>query len=553
MGRLFRMLLPYIGRGGLIKYSFLAILSGVCRFLFVGMINTVVGLLIAGKLSDANNEYIIIFAFVILLFIWVRRVLSLTLINLSQTLFWSLRNQILVLVLNANYEQLSGRKGRLRSAILGDVSVLTNASFNIIDFFTSIILAIALLIYMSTISLVLFAITLCIAIIGVTVYYFTTKANNRMFEQTRKLEVDFQKYFNAILDGFKEIFLEPVKGKAIYENRIAPLATDACERNKSAFTGFLNNQIVGQVLFYILISSVLLIFSQMLQVKPVDTVSFVFALLYLLGSIELIMVLLPTIMRAKVSANHLFDLRTELEKEEHANHLPEEYIAINDFEKLEVSRLEFNYETLTNSFSIGPIDLEIKKSETIFIYGGNGSGKTTFINAVLGLCVPKAGDIRLNGIPVNNSNYSWYRKTFAAVFSDFYLFDELLGIDDIDIKSWHYYLKLFELEGKVKLEGQSFSTTDLSTGQRKRLALVTALMEKKPVLVLDEWAADQDPYFRKKFYTNIIPALKSEGFTIIAITHDDRYYSCADKLYKMEEGQLKEEEISLHQLSTVPL
>jgi putative ATP-binding cassette transporter len=106
---------------------------------------------------------------------------------------------------------------------------------------------------------------------------------------------------------------------------------------------------------------------------------------------------------------------------------------------------------------------------------------------------------------------------------------------------------MFELEGKVKIEGNTFSTTDLSTGQRKRLALIAALLEEKPVLVMDEWAADQDPYFRKKFYTEILPLLKQEDITIIAITHDDKYYNCADRLYKMDYGKLKEESIRMHE------
>jgi putative ATP-binding cassette transporter len=103
---------------------------------------------------------------------------------------------------------------------------------------------------------------------------------------------------------------------------------------------------------------------------------------------------------------------------------------------------------------------------------------------------------------------------------------------------WKEYVHLFELEGKVGLEGNRLSTTDLSAGQRKRLALIIALMENKPILVLDEWAQDQDPYFRKKFYTEIIPLLKQAGYSILAVTHDDKYYGCADRLYKMDEGRL---------------
>ncbi|MEO0778406.1 MAG: peptide ABC transporter, partial [Bacteroidota bacterium] len=128
----------------------------------------------------------------------------------------------------------------------------------------------------------------------------------------------------------------------------------------------------------------------------------------------------------------------------------------------------------------------------------------------------------------------------APVFSDFYLFDEFYSVGEVNEAKLRDYLELFEIDEKVTIEGGKFSTTDLSTGQRKRLALIAVLLEDKPVLVLDEWAADQDPYFRKKFYTEILPRFKKEGWTIIAITHDDKYYDCCDRLLKMDYGRLYE-------------
>jgi len=189
----------------------------------------------------------------------------------------------------------------------------------------------------------------------------------------------------------------------------------------------------------------------------------------------------------------------------------------------------------------------------VFIYGGNGSGKTTLVHSILGLRVPTAGEIKLNDIPVNKSNYPEYRTIFSVVFNDFYLFTELLGIDNPDPDKWNYYLKLFELEGKVSLDKNCFSTVSLSAGQKKRLALIAVLLEEKPVLILDEWAADQDPHFRRKFYTEIIPLLKSEGITILAITHDDKYYNCADSLYKMDSGKLIRENIALYEPGVVSI
>jgi putative ATP-binding cassette transporter len=382
-----------------------------------------------------------------------------------------------------------------------------------------------------------------VAFTGILIYHFSTRRNIGNFVVARKLENKFLLNFNAILGGFKEIFMEPKKGRAIYENKIIPTANSTLKNNTAAFTGYLNNQITGQTLFYILISSVLLFLSITLKVKPGDTVSFVFTLLYLLGSIETIMVLIPGLMRARVASNHLADLKKELERSNFENVPGNRYMSKDEFESITISKLEFSYGDVEKSFSIGPVNLTIEKGEAIFIYGGNGSGKTTLIHSLLGICTPSAGQIRLNNEPVGPSNYRDYKAIFSVVFNDFYLFEELYGIDNLDIQKLNFYLRLFELEEKVEFEGRSFSTTTLSMGQRKRLALITCLLEEKPVLVLDEWAADQDPYFRKKFYKEIIPLLKKDGFTIIAITHDDKYYPYADRLYKMDDGKLIEDSI----------
>lgn len=473
--------------------------------------------------------------------------LSLGIVTLSQRIFWTLRKQILHSVLNANYEQLSKRKTKVHAAILSDVYVLTDASMNVISFFISLVMGVACLIYLASISFILFLITVVVAFMGGAVYHFGSIKNNKELEVYRSLENKFLDNLNAILNGFKEIYMEPKKGRAIYENKINFIARDSYKNNISAFTGFLRNQITGQVLFYLLISSVLLIFSIILKIKATDIVSFVFTLLYLLGAIETIMVLLPGLMRARIACNHLIDLKTELEEANFSNPIPDKYIQKDEFDQIIIKDLEYKYQGDDNIFTIGPIDLQIKKGEIIFIYGGNGSGKTTFVHSVLGLNIPTSGEIYLNDQLINNESYPSYRTLFSVVFSDFYLFNELHGMPELDIEKWNYYLELFEIQGKVELEDNCFSTIDLSTGQRKRLALIVALLEEKPILVMDEWAADQDPYFRKKFYTEILPALKKQDITIIAITHDDKYYNCADKLYKMEEGKLIEESVTVHE------
>jgi putative ATP-binding cassette transporter len=531
-------MLPFTGRWTLAGNALLGVLSGLWNFLFIHQVTQVIGQVTAGTYTAVSPGVLLRFGLLIAAFVWTRRVLSLSVVKVSQALFWGLRKQIVAKVLHATYPQFAARRDKVHAVVVNDINTLTQASLTVVDFFTSLILAAACLCYMASMSGVLFGITLLTAAAGVGVYYAGSRKNAAEFERARKLEGQFLKHFHAILNGFKEMYMEPRKGQAVYADKITGVATEAYDNNVRAFSGFINNQITGRILFYVLLSAILLVFSVALGVTAGDTVGFVFTLLYLLGAIEMIMALLPGLVRARVAADHLADLRQELENARFNPLPPGCPLGRDAFGEIAVQNLEFRYAEDGSSFGVGPASLEIRRGEAIFIYGGNGSGKTTFVNTVLGLNPPSAGEIRLNGVPVTGDNYTDYRTAFAVVFSDFYLFDELLGVAAPDPEKWTWYLHLFELQDKVSLTGRSFSTTNLSAGQRKRLALIAALLEEKPVLVLDEWAADQDPYFRKKFYTEIIPALKQEGIAIVAITHDDKYYHCADKLYKMDAGKL---------------
>lgn len=544
MKRILKLVIPMTGKAGFVKYICLGILSGLSSFMFINTVTSVIGQIIAGSFTN-TREYLLIFVAIILLYIWIRKALSVAIIHLSQAIFWDLRKQIVSLVLKSNYQQLSNRKTEVHSAIVSDVNILTQASQSIIDFFTATVLTVICFTYLATLSMVLFAITLLVALTGIVIYRLRASVNIKNLQKARTLENSFQASFNAILDGFKELFMDASKGKAIFEQQISPVSGKAYENNTKAYIGFLNNQITGYTLFYVLIATILIYLNTALKIEVKHTVTFVFTLLYLLGGINTIMVLMPVLVRGKVAAGRLLDLKEKLEHDDRPVKASLPVIFKDEMEQITLTNLVYDYSTSQKSFGIGPVNLDIQKGDIIFIYGGNGSGKTTLIHTLLGLRIPAGGEIRFNDIVISNDLYPEYKALFAVVFSDFYLFGELLGIDNFDADKWLYYLRLFEIEDKVSIDKGIFSTTDLSTGQRKRLALIAALLEEKPVLVIDEWAADQDPYFRKKFYTEIIPLLKQEGITIIAITHDDRYYHCADKLYRMEYGKLIPESVGI--------
>lgn len=527
----------------------LGILSGLTSFLFLTFLNFLIGLLLTEEYASVNPAYILVFALVILAFIWSRNALNLKMIRLSQAIFWKIRSEVLAIVLKADYEQMMKYKEKIQSALIYDVGTMTQGALNSIQFLTSVVVVITCFIYMGVQSVPLFLVTLGVAVLGVGVYLLRLSKNNKQFEEARELEDGFMKYFNSLLFGVKEIQLDGNKGKAIYDGKVIPIARASYENNTKAFTGFLNNQIIGQVLFYILIASILVYFSVILDIEVVTTVNFLFILLYLLGALETIMVLLPGLMQARVSAKKVDALKTELMVTIDTSAEREVLHPAKTFSNIKAKGISHAYEAKIGEkgFQIGPIDWELNTGEITFVYGGNGSGKTTFFYSILGLLKPQQGTIELDGNMIDYKSSGYYKSLFSSVFNDFYLFDEFYGNENFDREKALELIKLFEMQGKVEIQEKGFSVTELSTGQRKRLALIATILEQKPIIVLDEWAADQDPYFRKKFYEEILPKLKGEGFTILAITHDDRYYHCADRIYKMEFGKLSEETHLFHQ------
>ena len=210
------------------------------------------------------------------------------------------------------------------------------------------------------------------------------------------------------------------------------------------------------------------------------------------------------------------------------------------FQSIRIDQVGFSYPVSDNGqgFSITIDDLTINAGKILFVVGGNGSGKSTFMNLLTGLYSPDYGIIEIDGQPISTGEY---RDMFSTVFNDFHLFDKFYGIEKVDEQRVQELLQLTGLAGKTQYKSEKFTTQDLSTGQRKRLALVIAMIEDRPIFIFDEWAADQDPHFRRFFYEDILPSLAAQGKTIIAVTHDDRYFHLADKVVRMEYGRIAEQ------------
>jgi putative ATP-binding cassette transporter len=224
----------------------------------------------------------------------------------------------------------------------------------------------------------------------------------------------------------------------------------------------------------------------------------------------------------------------------------DDIVSPQSFETIEMRDIVFSYVDRHSdaAFHIGPIDFTLRSGELVFITGGNGSGKSTFLRVLAGLYHPEAGDILLDGRRVNKVTRDEYRELFSAIFYDYHLFRRLYGIPEADPSDLANLLAKFRLEDKTGLIDGEFRTLDLSGGQRRRLALIVSMLENRPIMLLDEWTAEQDPEYRRKFYYELLPEMIRAGKTVVVITHDDRYLdelNLTGRRIHMEEGRIVEE------------
>ncbi len=284
----------------------------------------------------------------------------------------------------------------------------------------------------------------------------------------------------------------------------------------------------------------LFVLPHLLEIQRATLSGYLLTFLFLTKPLERLLIRLPTLSQAGVALDKIQSLNLALA--DRAEHLCSPPAISHQWQSLQLQHVHHTYlgDEDDRLFTLGPISLEFQPGEIVFIVGGNGSGKSTLAKIITGLYPPENGKIRLDGEVIENGNREWYRQHFSAIFAEFFLFDRLLGIDTERLEAQiQSHLKTLKIDHKVKLVGDRFSTTALSTGQRKRLALLTAWLEERPIYLFDEWAADQDPTFRRLFYTEFLPDLRSRGKTVLVISHDDNYFYLADRVIKLEYGQLE--------------
>jgi putative ATP-binding cassette transporter len=303
--------------------------------------------------------------------------------------------------------------------------------------------------------------------------------------------------------------------------------------------------VTSQISMYVLLGAVVFIapqFSDSLGGAALTKTTT--ALMFIVGACFGLVQSIPILLNANASADRIVQLENALRAT--VSSQPREIPVVKRFDKIEMHKISFRYVDRFSeaAFKIGPIDFTLRPGELVFITGGNGSGKSTFLRVLSGLYPPDSGEIILDGKRIDDSTRDEYRALMSAIFFDYHLFRRLYGVPDVEPGEVDRLLKLFRLADKTGLTDGEFRTLELSGGQRRRLALIVSLLEKRPILLLDEWTAEQDPEFRRKFYDELLPDLMEAGATVVVITHDDRYLdelNLPARRIRMDEGRIVEQ------------
>ncbi|MDB5370187.1 MAG: cyclic peptide export transporter [Roseomonas sp.] len=359
-------------------------------------------------------------------------------------------------------------------------------------------------------------------------------------------DATFQDTSAALLHGFKEVKLSRGRAEGLL-GELGTLARASYDFRIEAQKGMTRSYVSGQVMFFMLVGAMVFLLPALGDISVATLGQATTAILFVLGPVSMVIGAIPALASAEAAARSLIEMEAvltrEVASEANARPLPPER---RGFQSLELKNVVFRYPpgALSDGFAIGPIDFRVTAGEIVFITGGNGAGKSTFLRLLTGLYRPESGTVLLDGRAVDPDDLQILRDRIAAVFADYFLFHKLYGIEADPVVA-DALLEEMEIADKTSLQGDSFTTTRLSTGQRKRLALIAAVMDARSVLVLDEWAADQDPIFRRKFYEEVLPSLKRRGITVIAATHDDRWFHVADRHIRLADGRIHEEAASI--------
>ncbi|EAJ5698616.1 multidrug ABC transporter permease/ATP-binding protein [Campylobacter lari] len=485
------------------------------------------------KANLENSIIIVYFMLLLLVFFASSSFVEFSLSIFGQNFIFKMQRRIVKQILDTNILSiLNTTKAKILASLNNDVRSISFGLLKLPEFIQSSVLIICTSAYIAYLSLEIFFLCLVWIICVFLVDNFLMSKVYFYFKNARENDDALQKNYQNILQGHKELTLNPLRAKYYYENEFEK---NALKKKKSSTMGNIlhilsNNWSNSAMLALVGVEFYMALNYKFASLQSATTIAL--SILFLRAPLGAMIGSFPTLMMAKIALDKILNLNLE-------NYTHEFKIGQSSkaWQKLYFKNVSFAY---NEKFALKPINLELKKGECVFLIGKNGSGKSTFSMILAGLFTDFKGDIFLDNEKITKKNIYEYRSLVSAIFSDFHLFEHILEDDKFSKEDLAYWLEILELNEKVEFIENTFNTIKLSAGQKKRLAMLNALLEKRDILILDEWAADQDPMFRKFFYTKLLPLLKQKGITIFAITHDDVYFDMADRILLAQNGQICE-------------
>ena len=443
-------------------------------------------------------------------------------------------------MLKAPLQQLEKFGSQRFFTVVEDLRVFSALPYTVTHTVNSLLMLLLCLIYMFTLSKAsaLIVIALIIGIAGC--YFIVVNSMAKKVTTLREYNEDYYLFVDDVMKGFKELKLSFFRRKNLMNKYLVPNRDDACELDFNVNYIFLSINLISQYGLYFVIAIVLFLLPSIGLLNQEDVIAYVVILLFISGPINNLINLQQIYTRFLVANNRIKNFRRDFRINFSAAET--QVVATTDFDSLKLKDVVFSYTPdddikAQKVFELGPINLEIESGETIFVVGGNGSGKSTFIKILTGLYDITEGQLLLNNSEENSTQE--LQNHIAAIFTNNHLFSK--NYEDYEIEGNDEYkglLKMMKLDNVVVDDKEESARRKFSKGQSKRMSMIFALLEKKPILILDEWAADQDPHFRRFFYEELIPKFKREGKTIIAVTHDDAYFHHADRIIKFDYGKI---------------
>ncbi len=444
-------------------------------------------------------------------------------------------------ILRAPYQKIEIEQDKIIPILTTDLARIGSTAGQMPDLITSTFILLGCFIYMLTLSLPMTLIGIGIFLVNMLMITFLLPMLRNHETDDKDLRYRLFRQLKAMVSGLKELSFKK-KLRQSYVNVLIAKTIDQRSTLQVKNTFLINSFGKLENLMVMIALAVAVAYAQGTEMMASGKfVEFLAIAIFLVTPMRKVNGFLRVIHRTTMSINQIEALGVQLSgfQPKSNKRIPtEDWTSRDPIISFREITHAYESEEEHESFDMGPISFDVYENETVFIIGGNGSGKTTLIKLLTGLYLPMSGTLIYKNHPITEEYLDNYQNTISPLFSDDFVFDILYHIDDDLLeKQGQEYLDYLELSNKVKILNQKYTTTNLSFGQKKRLNLVTGLLENKDIYVFDEWAANQDPYFKTKFYEEILPRLKKAGKTIFVISHDDYYFPMADRKIKLRDGK----------------